>query len=127
MAERDWDLVKGLVIGGLIGAAIGILFAPKSGKETRQDIADKADELLAKAKEEYEKAAEKSKAAYDAAVERFKVAEGTAREKVEEIEEKVSEFAHQSAETLADNKNRLKKALDAGMEAYREEKNKKPV
>ena len=127
MAERDWDLVKGLVIGGLIGAAIGILFAPKSGKETRQDIADKADELLAKAKEEYEKAAEKSKAAYEAAVRRLKDAEGTAREKVEEIEGKVSELAHHGAEVLAENKNRLKKALDAGVEAYREEKNKKPV
>jgi gas vesicle protein len=115
MAERDWDLVKGLVIGGLIGAAIGLLFAPKSGKETRQDIADKADELIAKAKEEYEKAAEKSKAAYEEAVVRLKDAEGNAREKVEEI-----------TETLADNKNRLKKAFDAGVEAYREEKNKNP-
>jgi len=127
MAERDWDLVKGLVIGGLIGAAIGILFAPKSGKETRQDIADKTDELLSRAKEEYEKALEKSKAAYDVAVTRLKSAEGTAREKVEEIEEKITEFAHQSAEALSDNKNRLKKALDAGVEAYREEKNKKSV
>jgi gas vesicle protein len=124
MAERDWDLVKGLVIGGLIGAAIGILFAPKSGKETRQDIAGKADELMTKAKEEYEKAAEKSKAAYEAAVRRLKDAEGTAREKVEEIEGKVSELASQGAEALAENKNRLKKALDAGIEAYREEKDK---
>lgn len=116
MADRDWDLVKGVVIGGLIGAAIGILFAPKSGKETRQDIADKADELLAKAREEYEKAAEKSKAAYEAALSRLKNAEGTAKEKAGEI-----------AEVLADNKNRLKKALDAGVEAYREEKNKNMV
>ncbi len=127
MAERDWDLVKGVVIGGLIGAAIGILFAPKSGKETRQDIADKTDELLVKAKAEYEKAAEKSKAAYEAAVSRLKDAEGVAREKVHEIEGKVNEFAHSGAETLADGKSRLKKALDAGVEAYREEKNKKPV
>jgi len=124
---RDLDLVKGLVIGGLIGAAIGILFAPKSGKETRQDIADKADELLTKAKEEYEKAIEKSKATYDAAVTRLSTAEGTVREKVKEIEKNIGEFAQQSAETLADNTNRLKKALDAGVEAYREEKNKKPV
>jgi len=127
MAERDWDLAKGLVIGGLIGAAIGILFAPKSGKETRQDIADKTEELLSKAKEEYEKALEKSKVAYDAAVTRLKDAEGTAREKVEEIEGKITELAHQGAETLSDSKTRLKKALDAGMEAYREEKSKKPV
>lgn len=115
MAERDWDLVKGLVIGGLIGAAIGILFAPKSGKETRQDIANKADELLIKAREEYEKAAEKSKAAYEAAVSRLKNVEGTAAEKMAQM-----------AETIADNKNRLKKALDAGVEAYRDEKSKNP-
>ena len=127
MAEKDCGLVNGLLIGGLIGAAIGILFAPKSGKETRQDIADKADELLVKAREEYKKAAVKSKEAYEAAVRRLKDAEGTAREKVEEIEEKISELAHQSADTLADSKDRLKKALDAGMEAYREEKNKKTV
>lgn len=125
MADRDWDLVKGLVVGGLIGAALGILFAPKSGKETRQDIADKAEEVLTKAKEEYEKAVEKSKAAYDVAVKHLKTAEESAKEKVEEIEEKISDFAHLSAETLADNKHRLKKAIDAGVEAYREEKNKK--
>jgi len=116
MAERDWDLVKGLVVGGLIGAAIGILFAPKSGKETRQDLANKADEMLAKAKEEYARAAEKSKAAYDAALVRLKDAEGAARERVDEI-----------AGTLAENKNRLKKAFEAGVDAYKEEKNKNPV
>ena len=127
MAEKDGGLVNGLLIGGLIGVAIGILFAPKSGKETRQDIANKADEFLVKAREEYEKAAVKSKEAYEAAVSCLKDAEGTAREKVEEMEEKISEFAHSSAETLTDNKDRLKKALDAGMDAYREEKNKKTV
>ena len=127
MAERDWDLVKGVVIGGLIGAAIGVLFAPKSGKETRQDIADKADELLVKAKAEYEKAAEKSKTAYEAAVKRLKEAEGVAKEKVEELEGKVSELAHQGAETLSESKSRLKKAIDAGREAYREEKDKPVV
>jgi predicted RNase H-like HicB family nuclease len=31
------------------------------------------------------------------------------------------------APSYSDNKNRLKKAIDAGVEAYREENNKKPV
>lgn len=120
MADRDWDLVKGVVIGGLIGAAIGLLFAPKPGKETREDIARKADELLTKAKEEYEKAAEKSKSLYEAATIRLKEASTIAGEKV-------GELTQHGAETIAENKIRLKKALDAGVEAYREEKTKTQV
>lgn len=30
--------VVGLVIGGLIGAAVALLYAPQSGRETRKDI-----------------------------------------------------------------------------------------
>lgn len=32
----------GIGVGAAIGSALGVLFAPKSGKETRQDIADTA-------------------------------------------------------------------------------------
>jgi gas vesicle protein len=127
MAEGNGGLLKGLIIGGMIGAAIGILYAPKSGKETREDIARKTEDLLAKAREEYEKAVVKSKLAYESAVKHLEELELSAKEKVEEVEAKVSEFAHQSAEVVQDNKNRLKKAIDAGVEAYREEKNKKPA
>ena len=61
MSERNNDLLKGLFVGGLIGMVLGVLFAPKSGKQTREDITRKADELLVKAKEEYETAIEKAK------------------------------------------------------------------
>jgi gas vesicle protein len=127
MSERSNDLLTGLFIGGLIGAVLGVLFAPKSGKETREDIARKADEILLKTKEEYQKAVEKSKAAYEASLENLKVFEESAREKVSEMGGKVSEIAHKGAETIENNKNRLKKALDAGLEAYREENNKEKV
>src|SRR5664280_2743301 len=110
MSERNGDLLKGLLIGGLIGVVAGILYAPKSGKETRED-------LLSRAKDEYEKAVEKSKAAYEAAVKRLKNLELSTKEKVNEIEGKVSEFAQNSAETIHDNKNRLKNAIDAGVDA----------
>lgn len=39
------------VLGAAVGAALGLLFAPKSGKETRRIIKEKASYLLAKAKE----------------------------------------------------------------------------
>jgi len=127
MSEENGNLLMGLFIGGLVGAVLGILYAPKSGKETREDICRKTDDLLEKAKEEYEKSIVKSKLAYEAAIRRLQDLESSAKEKVEEVEGKVSEFAEQSAETIHDNKNRLKKAIDAGVEAYREEKKEEPA
>jgi gas vesicle protein len=82
MLENNSDLLAGLLIGGLIGAALGILYAPKSGKETRDGITGKAKELLDKAKEEYERGIERSKAAYDAAVKQLKCPEISENEEV---------------------------------------------
>lgn len=39
------------VAGAAIGAGLGILFAPKSGKETREDISKKLKEIADQAKE----------------------------------------------------------------------------
>jgi len=125
MSEKNGELLKGLLIGGLIGVVAGILYAPKSGKETREDIARTTDDLLYRARDEYEKAVEKSKAAYESAIKRLKDLELSAKEKLDEVEGKISEFAHNSADTIQDNKNRFKKAIDAGAEAYRQEKTKK--
>jgi gas vesicle protein len=116
------DFLKGLVIGGLAGAVIGILYAPKSGKETREEIGKKAEELLAKAKEEYEQALEKSRKTYETAVSRLKKIEEAAREKVGDLESRAGEMVEKGKVSLEDNKSRLKKAIDAGVEAFKEEK-----
>lgn len=42
---------KGLLTGILIGAGLGVLFAPKKGSETRKDLANKLNELTEKVKE----------------------------------------------------------------------------
>ena len=81
MSENNNDLLVGLFIGGLIGAALGLLYAPKSGRETREDITTKGNELLDKAKD----ALEKSKAAYEAAVKNYKGVEISEKENVEEV------------------------------------------
>jgi gas vesicle protein len=40
-----------LIIGGGIGAVIALLFAPKSGKELREDIADASRKGIEKGRE----------------------------------------------------------------------------
>jgi len=84
------DCVKGLIIGGLIGAALGILYAPKSGKETREEISHSAEELLKKTRAQYE-----------------------------EVCKKIEKLADREKELLIEKKEKIKKALEAGTEALK--------
>jgi len=47
--KKGTGLALGAIIGAAIGGVAGILTAPKSGKETRQDIKDKVGDAKAKA------------------------------------------------------------------------------
>jgi gas vesicle protein len=62
MAEnRGGEIIGAFLVGGIIGAAIGMLFAPKTGKETREQLGDWMDETKVKAKEKFEKLEEEIK------------------------------------------------------------------
>lgn len=47
--SKKLDFFIGFIAGGLIGAGIGLLFAPQSGEETREMLKDKFLELREKA------------------------------------------------------------------------------
>lgn len=53
MQERESRFASGFllgaIIGGAVGAAVALLYAPKSGKELREDLADKGGDLYDKA------------------------------------------------------------------------------
>jgi gas vesicle protein len=59
MPKQKKSNLGGLVVGSVIGAAAGILLAPKSGKETREDIKNKAEEIRDKGQEALDTAKEK--------------------------------------------------------------------
>lgn len=41
-------LLAGFGLGAIVGVAAGVLFAPKAGEETREELADKLKELKSK-------------------------------------------------------------------------------
>ena len=53
MASNDngSSFALGFVLGGIIGAVVGILIAPKSGSETRSELADRSEGLRIRAEE----------------------------------------------------------------------------
>ena len=61
MSRRRGGFIAGAAIGAAIAGAAALLFAPKAGKELREDIANKAkevskdlDQKIAKAKKDAE-------------------------------------------------------------------------
>jgi gas vesicle protein len=80
MSDRDTgsSFIVGFIIGAVAGVAIGFLYAPKAGKETRALLKEKAVEVREKAGEVAEKAKEA------AAVAKRRVGERLGRKEAED-------------------------------------------
>jgi gas vesicle protein len=106
-----------LLIGAGIGATLALLLAPKSGRELRGDIADYTKRGLDAAGEQAKQLGTKAGEVYGTASQRVQDVYGTARDKVSQGADAVSEVA-------ARQREQIQAAIEAGKQAYREEKRK---
>jgi len=137
-----------LLIGAGIGATLALLFAPKSGRELRDDIADVtrrgidaagegARRARDSASELYETGRVRAGEAYGAARDRFSDAYGTARDKAGDLygnardrvsdaygaaRDKVTDSAGTVSEVATRQRDQIAAAIEAGKQAYHEEK-----
>lgn len=130
MSKNDKSALKLVAIGGIVAGAAGyvagLLTAPKSGKETRGDIKDAANETYAKAEKELKKLnAELSKAIDEAKIKGDQLS-AKAKNEVSELIEKANDTKEKVREVIsaihegdAEDKDlkkavkEAKKALDA--------------
>jgi gas vesicle protein len=107
--ERNYGIL-GFLAGAAIGAAIGVLFAPRSGKETRERMAGKAratkddlDEFINEARAEWAKA--KGKVVDTATMTKEEVSDFIRFlfEEAEDLKERLGKDFAQSADEVADH------------------------
>jgi gas vesicle protein len=84
--------VSFFLVGLGIGALVGILFAPKSGEETREYLSSKAEE-----------------------------GRDYAQKKARELRERAEDLIERSKEIMARQKEAINTAVDAGKETYKRE------
>ncbi|HEX9740372.1 MAG TPA: YtxH domain-containing protein [Ignavibacteriaceae bacterium] len=127
-------LLIGLLIGGAIGAIAGLLFAPKSGRELRQDIKNKSDEYLDDAERYVADARTKAKDLINEGKKRSERLISDAKTKSDELlkdaekifsdaKSKASGAVQTGKRTIENETDKLKTAFKAGVDAYKESKN----
>ena len=92
MSNNGGSKVSFFLIGLGIGSLIGVLFAPKSGEETRDYLAAKADE-----------------------------GRDYAQKKARELRERAEDLLERSKEVMGRQKEAISSAVEAGKETYKRE------
>jgi gas vesicle protein len=97
-------ILVSFLIGGAIGGAIALLYAPKEGRQLRTDISQKTKEIIEEGKNSTEQ-----------------VWSGT-KEKVGTIMDGANDFLNKAKVLIVDESNKIKGAVKIGYEKFIEPK-----
>jgi gas vesicle protein len=95
-------IILSFMLGGLTGAALAILFAPRSGEETREILEGKIRQSAERGRQLRDRASARGR----------------------EMLDEASEYIDKQRETLDKRRERLSAAVEAGRQAFRDEKEK---
>ena len=137
MTNEENGMGKGLLIGFFTGAAVGsiiaLLYAPKSGKELREDIKTRSQDFIEDADKYISNAREKASQLINDGKKKSELLVADAKEKVDalldeaerilsEAKDKAGDYVQTGKIKIEKEGERLNSAIKAGMDAYKTEK-----
>jgi len=102
------------LLGGAIGAVVGLLYAPRSGEETRQILTEEGKDLMNKTRNSVSEAQESAMATLQSAQERLAALNLEAKERLTKLQDIAKE-------TLDEQKKSLEKGYSQEKEVVTEE------
>jgi gas vesicle protein len=87
------DFVAGFILGGLLGTAMALLYAPRTGEETRERLLESADDLRERARER-------------------------ADDVVRKVRDATDDLSQRGRATLDEGATKLRDVIDRGREAF---------
>src|SRR5919108_5064571 len=100
--ESGSSAFMAFILGGLTGAALALLYAPRSGRETRDMLSEKMREGAERGRDLGEQARARGRAFVDEA----------------------ADYIDRQRDAVEQRKDRFAAAVEAGRQAYREEKDR---
>jgi gas vesicle protein len=100
--RRGGSVFGAFLLGGLVGAVLGLLFAPRSGRETREMLASKAEDYWGEGVELYNTGKERAGEMYSTGRERVAEQSEQLRGKIDEARGRLQEQVAKSADAAKD-------------------------
>jgi len=102
--SSDSKLLLGLILGAATGAVAGLLLAPASGKETRENLAEKAGELKSDLDKKFNELSKKiqdlDKESLNDFKEKFSDVKSSVKEKYDKVYAKVKDLEKELSEKI---------------------------
>ena len=100
-SSRVMTFMAGAIIGGIVGAAVALLYAPAEGAELRRNMGDKLDEVAEKAKDILRNAKSTAEKMFDEG-------RGSGDEIVDSTRERANDILEDADRAIADAKRRAR-------------------
>jgi gas vesicle protein len=116
-------LLVGFLAGGVVGAVLGLLYAPKPGKELRGDIRQKTGELAHDVDGYLKEAQAKAKQLINEGRDKSNAMIQDARKKAEDLLHDAETVLEGAKSRVSTEGGKVKDAVRAGIDAYKNDPN----